>query len=72
MPYTKGKGIRDLYQIKVARVAPKHEFFDEADENDLRLAFEIEYVTHLYEDYKPIKLNILHTFTDTKLRNLIG
>ena len=72
MPYTKGKGIRDLYQIKVARVAPKHEFVDEADENDLRLAFEIEYVTHLYEDYKPIKLNIWHTFTDTKLRNLIG
>lgn len=72
MPYTKGKGIRDLYQIKVARVAPKHEFFDEADENDLRLAFEIVYVTHLYEDYKPIKLNIWHTFTDTKLRNLIG
>ena len=72
MPYTKGKGIRDLYQIKVARVAPKHEFVDDADENDLRLAFEIEYVTHLYEDYKPIKLNIWHTFTDTKLRNLIG
>ena len=72
MPYTKGKGIRDLYQIKVARIAPKHEFVDNADENDLRLAFEIEYVTHLYDDYKPIKLNIWHTFTDTKLRNLIG
>lgn len=71
MPYTKGKGIRDLYQIKVARVAPKHEFVAEADENDLRIAFEIEYVTQLYEDYKPIRLNIWHTFTDTKLRNLI-
>ena len=72
MPYTKGKGIRDLYHIKVARIAPKHEFVDEADENDLRLAFEIEYVATLYEDYKPIKLNIWHKFTDTKLRNLIG
>ena len=71
MPYTKGKGIRDLYQIKVARVAPKHEFVAEADENDLRIAFEIEYVTQLYDDYKPIRLNIWHTFTDTKLRNLI-
>ena len=71
MPYTKGKGIRDLYQIKVARVAPKHEFVAEADENDLRIAFEIEYVTQLYEDYKPIRLNIWHTFTDTKLRNLV-
>ena len=71
MPYTKGKGIRDLYQIKVARVAPKHEFACGTDDNDLRLAFEIEYVTHLYEDYKPVKLNIWHTFTDTKLRNLM-
>ena len=71
MPYAKGKGIRDLYQIKVARVAPKHEFVAEVDENDLRIAFEIEYVTQLYDDYKPIRLNIWHTFTDTKLRNLI-
>lgn len=71
MPYAKGKGIRDLYQIKVARVAPKHEFVAEADENDLRIAFEIEYVTQLFDDYKPIRLNIWHTFNDTKLRNLI-
>lgn len=71
MPYTKGKGIRDIYQIKVARVAPKHEFVDDADENDLRLAFEIEYLTQLYDEYKPIRLNIWRTFTDTKLRNLL-
>ena len=71
MPYTKGKGIRDLYLIKVARIAPKHEFVDDAGENDLRLVFEIEYVVSLYEDYKPIKLNIWHTFTDTKLWNLM-
>lgn len=71
MPYTKGKGIRDIYQIKVARVAPKHEFVDDADENDLRLAFEIEYLTQLYDEYKPIRLNIWRTFTDTKLSNLL-
>ena len=71
MPYTKGKGIRDLYQIKIARVAPKHEFVADADENDLRLAFEIEFVTQLYDDYKPIRLNIWRTFTDTKLRSVI-
>lgn len=71
MPYTKGKGIRDIYQIKVARVAPKHEFVDDADENDLRLAFEIEYLTQLYDEYKPIKLKIWRTFTETKLSNLL-
>lgn len=68
MPYAKGKGIRDLYQIKIARVAPKHEFVANAEENDLRLAFDIEFVASLYDDYKPIRLNIWRTFTDTKLR----
>lgn len=67
MPYTKGKGIRDLYQIMVVRVAPKHEFVAEADENDLRIAFEIEFITQLYNEFKPIRLNIWRTFTDTKL-----
>lgn len=71
MPYTKGKGIRDLYQIKVARVVSKHEFVDEADENDLRIAFEIEFVTSLFDDFKPIRLNIWRTFTDTKLRSIL-
>ena len=36
MPYTKGKGIRDLYQIEVARVGTKHEFVetDVVEENN--------------------------------------
>ena len=71
MPYIKGKGVRDLYQISIARVASKHEFVAEADENDLRLVFDIEFVTSLYDDYKPIRLNIWHAFTDTKLRNVL-
>lgn len=72
MPYTKGKGIRDLYLIKVARVAPKHEFYADADENDMRIVFEIQFVTQLFEDYKPIRLNIWHTYTDTNLRAILA
>ena len=72
MPYTKGKGIRDLYLIKVARVAPKHEFVADADENDWRLAFEIEFITQLFDDFKPIKLAIWRTFTDTNLRAILA
>lgn len=71
MPYTKGKGIRDLYQIEVARVGTKHEFVEKADENDFRLVFEIKFVKQLFEDYKPVKLTIWHTFTDTNLRTLL-
>ena len=71
MPYTKRKGIRDLYLIKVARVGTKHEVRPEADENDLRLVFEIEFVKQLFDDYKPHRLKIWETFTDTTLGELI-
>jgi len=72
MPYTKGKGIRDLYIIKVARVGTKHEIRQEYDENDIRIVFEIEFIKQLFEDYKPIKLMIWHTFTDTNLRAILA
>lgn len=72
MPYKKGKGIRDLYYIKVARVGSKHEVHPEADPNDLRLVFEIEFVKQLFDDYKPIELEIWHTFTDTNLRAILS
>ena len=72
MPYIKGKGIRDLYLIKVARVAPKHEFYADADENDMRIVFEIQFTTQLFEDYKPIKLRIWHNYTDTNLRAILA
>ena len=71
MPYRKGKGIRDLYYIKVARVGSKHEVHPDADPNDLRLVFEIEFVKQLFPDYKPFKLVIWDTFTDTKLANIL-
>lgn len=71
MPYIKRKGIRDLYLIKIARVGSKHEIHPDADENDLRLVFEIEKVGQLFDDYKPIELKIWHTFTDTTLDEIM-
>ena len=71
MPYRKGTGIRDLYYIKVARVGSKHEVHADADPNDLRLVFEIEFVKQLFSDYKPIRLAIWDTFTDTKLEKIL-
>ena len=72
MPYIKKKGIRDLYFIKVARIGSKHEIQIQADPNDLRLVFEIEFVKQLFDDYKPINLEIWHTFTDTTLDKILG
>ena len=71
MPYMKGKGIRDLYLIKIARVGCRKEGQLGEDKNDFRLVFEIEYVDQLFDDYKPIELKIWHTFTDTTVRELI-
>lgn len=67
MPYLKGKGIRDLYFIKVARVGSRKEGQPDNDLNDLRLVFEIEYVGQMFEEYKAIDLKIWRTFTDTTI-----
>jgi adenine-specific DNA-methyltransferase len=71
MPYRKEKGIRDLYYIRVARIGSKHEVHPDADPNDIRLVFEIEFVKQLFPDYKPIRLAIWETFTDTKLEKIM-
>ena len=71
MPYAKRKGIRDLYLIKVARIGSKHEVQTNTDPNDLRLVFEIEFVKQLFPDFKPIRLEIWNTFTDTSLDKIL-
>ena len=72
MPYIKGKGIKDLYFIKIARVGTRKEGQPDNDPNDFRLVFEIEFVKQLFEDYKMVNLEIWRTFTDTKLNRLIN
>lgn len=71
MPYLKNKGIRDLYIIKIARVGTKKEVHPDCDDNDFRLVFEIEFVKQLFNEYKPVHLNIWNTFTDTTLQHII-
>ena len=70
MPYMKHKGIKDLYFIRMARVGTKKEVHPECDDNDFRLVFEIEYVGQLFDDYKPIHLDIWQSFTDTTIKDL--
>lgn len=71
MPYLKGKGIRDLYLIKIARLGNRKEGQPEEDKNDLRLVFEIEFVKQLFGDYKPMELKIWRAFTDTTLSKVL-
>lgn len=70
MPYIKGKGIKDLYLIRIARVGTRKEGQPDNNPNDFRLVFEIEFIKHLFEDYKPIRLEIWDIFTDTTLEKI--
>lgn len=36
------------------------------------MVFEIEFVQQLFDDYKPINLEIWHTFTDTTLGKILS
>lgn len=71
IPYIKYKGIRDLYLIKIARVGTRNEGQLDNDSNDYRLVFDLQFVKQLFEDYKPFKLNIWRTFTDTTIDMII-
>lgn len=66
MPYIKGKGAKDLYLIRTARIGNKAEINESSNDTDPRLVFELEYLNSLPE-YKSIKLNIFNTFRDTIL-----
>lgn len=76
MPYIKGKGIRDVYEIVKVRTITGKEA-KQTDENDadckaLRLAFELRYVRKQYAEYQPIDTTkmIVHTFVDTTFDEL--
>lgn len=76
MPYIKGKGIRDVYEIVKVRTITgkeaKQTDEDDADSKALRLAFELRYVRKQYADFQPIDTTkmIVHTFVDTTFDKL--
>ena len=71
MPYIKGKGVRDVYEIVKVRTITgkeaKQTDEDDADSKALRLAFELRYVRKQYTEFQPIDTTkmIVHAFVDT-------
>ena len=49
MPYIKGKGVRDLYLIRIARIGSKAEVHKDCDDKDPRLVFDLEFLQSLPE-----------------------
>ena len=72
MPYIKGKGVRDLFFIRIARLGYRKEGTPEEDKNDLRLVLEVQFVKQLFDDFKPVELKIWRTFTDTVIGKLMN
>ena len=66
MPYIKGKGVRDLYLIRIARIGNKAEIYPETLDKEPRLIFELEYLESL-TDFVPMHLDYIRTYTDTFL-----
>ena len=70
IPYFKGKGIRDLYEITGIRTITAKEAKqsdDESDKDDIRLAFKLRFIRKLFDDYKKIDTSKMKkdTFIDT-------
>lgn len=76
MPYIKGLGVRDVYEIVKVRTITgkeaKQTEEDEADSKALRLAFELRYVRKQYATLQPIDTTkmIGYTFIDTTFDKL--
>ena len=75
MPYFKGEGILDVYEIvRVRTITGKEAKQTDGEENadDLRLAFELRYFRKQYADIQPINTSkmINYTFIDTTFDEL--
>ena len=69
MPYIKGKGVRDLYLIRVARIGNKAEVNPKSNDEEPRLVFELEYLESLPE-YEMLSLT-RYWFKDTLLGSIL-
>lgn len=65
MPYIKGKGVRDLYLIRIARIGNKAEIHPKSGDEEPRLVFELEYLESLHE-YEMVTLS-KYWYKDTLL-----
>ena len=73
MPYIKGKGVRDIYLIKLLRLGSKSEVHPEnkKDPKAPRFVLELEYLESLPE-YQKLPLRFQHAFTDTYLGRVMN
>lgn len=71
MPYIKGKGVKDLYLIRIARIGSKAEIYPDSGDKDPRLVFELDFLVSM-PNYVMVKPNIFNTYRDTILGRVMG
>ena len=73
MPYIKGKGVRDIYLIKILRLGSKNEVHPDTkkDIKAPRFVLELEYLESLPE-YQMLTLRFQRAFTDTFLGRVLN
>lgn len=73
MPYIKGKGVKDIYLIKLLRLGSKTEIHPDT-KKDLkapRFVFELEYLES-FSEYRMLTLRFQRAFTDTFLGRVLN
>ena len=68
-PYIQGKGVRDLYEVTGIHTATKAKG---AEDDKLRITFELKYLRQINDEFKNTPLPILHSFADTTLDQLLS
>lgn len=66
-PYIHDKGIRDLYLVTGIHTSTKAKG---AEDDKLRITFDLKYTRPLFSDYRIVPLPIQHSFNDTTLDKL--
>lgn len=66
-PYIPDKGIRDIYLVTGIHTSNK---VKGAEDDKLRITFDLKFSRQLFADYKIVPLPIQHTFSDTSLERL--
>ena len=75
IPYIKGKGIRDVYEVvRVRTITAQEAKQDDSNGDDMRLAFELKFNRRLFADYQKIDTSkmINYTFIDTTFDQIAG
>ena len=70
IPYIKGKGIRDIYQIHTIHAGTKHDLVPSSKDRYMRLFFDFTFDRQLFDDYMPAVLKVWYTYTDASIAEI--